>query len=643
MNLPPKLLVTLLAFLCAVAYGEEYVCEQIWPSIPEAWMFEDLAGVGVDSGGNVYVADSDSIRKFSAEGALLAEWGASQGILAPFALTVDASDNVYVRDSQQGGILKYSTEGVLLGHWLQSGTKFYEGNGVSGITVGADGRVYTCVDATNRIYVYSKEGDFEYAWGCEGKCDGFLETPTGVAVTPKGNILVTDYGASMWISKEAKASGLGIGNGKLQEFTPRGRFIARWYDGFPAPMGVATDATGNAYVADAYEGDIYVVSPAHKLIDTWHLGCSDTSANVIPMPLAFAPSGDLYVADARNTRILRVSSGTITAVWGTCGTKPGLLTYPYGVAVDPSGNVYVADSMNCRVQKYDASGSFLCAWRSEGYELAELAIPTDVALDAAGNVYVATAARIRVFSSEGTLLREWGSGGSGDGQFYALSGVALDTEGNVYTAVSSLNSVQKFTSDGTYLTQWNPGGHDTASVAVGPDDKVYVVDRLNGTVKAFDTSGNLLASLGDMGVGEGGFYDPSSVAVDTTGNVYILETGSSRFQKFSSDGAFLGAWDVTLGEHRYFYAHDLTVDTAGNVYIADTQRHRIQKLVPTASSASGKRKHQNTVHATRTAAAPASALRPKHPAALSAGDSLLFGLIAAILLVARGAKGRGTR
>ena len=71
---------------------------------------------------------------------------------------------------------------------------------------------------------------------------------------------------------------------------------------------------------------------------------------------------------------------------GRCGQ----LSNPLGVATDGSGNVYVADANNSRIQKFDASGTFLMAWGSSG--------ALGVATDGAGNVYVTEDTRVQKFA-----------------------------------------------------------------------------------------------------------------------------------------------------------------------------------------------------------------------------------------------------
>lgn len=230
--------------------------------------------------------------------------------------------------------------------------------------------------------------------------------------------------------------------------------------------------------------------------------------------------------------------------WGNNGTANGNfdLSPDSEVAVDSSGNVYVADSDNNRIQKFTSTGGFITKWGTFGTGNGQFKNPTGVAVASDGSVYVVDANNIRVqkFTSTGAYVTQWSGSGTAAGHFQALAGVAVDLSGNVYTIEGATNRVQKFTSAGSYLTSWGGFGSGDGTfnapqgLAVDRNNRVYVADYGNRRVQKFTSTGTFLTKWGAGGVGAGGlFIFTLAVAVDRTGNVYVLDT--YQVQKFGPD------------------------------------------------------------------------------------------------------------
>src|SRR5439155_1567369 len=152
---------------------------------------------------------------------------------------------------------------------------------------------------------------------------------------------------------------------------PCGTFLLKW--GAPlgagngelnSPTGVATDGSGNVYVADTGNHRIQKFDAGGTFLTAWGSeGSGDGQFGpTSPHGVATAGSGNVYVSDPGNSRIQQsAASGAFLAGGGSGGGGDGQLVGPCGVAIDGGGNVYVTDDGN-RVQKFDASGTFLTGW-----------------------------------------------------------------------------------------------------------------------------------------------------------------------------------------------------------------------------------------------------------------------------------------
>jgi DNA-binding beta-propeller fold protein YncE len=113
-------------------------------------------------------------------------------------------------------------------------------------------------------------------------------------------------------------------------------------------------------------------------------------------------------------------------------------------------------------------------------------------------------------------------------------------------------------------------------IAIGPDDSIYVVDSGRNRIVKFSPDGQVLASWGSEGTGDGQFKGLSSVAVDpTTNKVYVADPINSRIEVFDSNGKFLSKWSVP--EWREAMGHeDLAIDSqAGRLYASSTHLNAV--------------------------------------------------------------------
>ena len=289
-----------------------------------------------------------------------------------------------------------------------------------------------------------------------------------------------------------------------------------------------------------------------------------------PYGIATDVTGNVYVADTGNHRIQKfTSNGTFITKWGSHGSADGqfatsgLIIGEPDVATDPAGNVYVTDPGNHRIQKFTSNGAFITKWKF-GTKYSDFAYSTSGIGTAAGSVYVADYIQdqIQKFTPSGILIGEWSEWTEGDGyeaQFRFPNDVATDVGRNVY--ITDFDHIYKFTSDGTFITKWGSEGTGIGQFGVsGPDGiatdpagNVYVADSSNGRIQKFTSSGAFITEWGGVGA--------TGIATDAAGNVYVAEAGKDRIQKFTSDGAFITKWGDGLTSPARRKRKPLTIPT----------------------------------------------------------------------------------
>jgi sugar lactone lactonase YvrE len=446
-----------------------------------------------------------------------------------------------------------------------------------GIAFDAAGHLYAADTANNRVLGWKSASGLTNGQGADlviGQPDffsrgplpagpGTLYSPSGVAVDSFGNLYVADFGNSRVLEFNAPfaacssfpcvggAANLVFGQGASgADFTDNSciRFVSQGpanATGLCWPQGVTVDGLGNLYVADT--GDNRVLE--------YNTPLGNPSVPNVTADLVFGQgaSGSDFADDRCNSGNGFDNSASAT---GLCS--------PEGMAVDSAGNLYVADSGNSRLLEYNMP----------------LANPS--APNVTANV---------VFGQNGTFTNDLCNGGNFIGAI-GLSAeslcrpvaVTVDNAGNVYVADDSNNRVLEYN---TPLA--NPAAPNvTANVVFGQNG------RFSGASSSNDCNDGMAA--GDVnGLGPDSLCDPTGVAIDGAGNLYVADSGNHRLLEYNTPLNISPASttaDLVLGQSDF--VHNVpnrvkssgmdnefaegslaAVDSSGHLYVADVGNNRV--------------------------------------------------------------------
>ena len=277
---------------------------------------------------------------------------------SPRDVAVAPDGTLYVADSLNHQILHFNPDGSLLHAWGEyAASDFNSGemapagrfNEPWGLAVGPDGSVYVADTWNNRIQKFTAEGEFVTMWGQFGAAESLYHFwgPRGVAVDTQGRVYITDTGNKRVVIFDSNGGalesvgGAGLGVGQFDE-----------------PVGIAVDDQGRVYVADTWNKRVQVLIPDGDTLSyptniTWDIDAwlGDSLDNK-PF-LAIDQDGNTYVADPVMGRVLIFDpQGTFLASLGSFGSGPAEIGTVGGLAVDLEGDVWVSDARNNRLMRF---------------------------------------------------------------------------------------------------------------------------------------------------------------------------------------------------------------------------------------------------------------------------------------------------
>jgi sugar lactone lactonase YvrE len=568
------------------------------------------AGVAADGAGNFFIIESGRIRKVGTDGIIQTIAGngtvgfggdggpAVSAQISPSHIAADSAGNIFFSEINNHRIRRIAPDGVIT-TIAGTGTSGYAGDGGQGAAAQ-------------------------------------LSFPANIAPDSAGNLFVADTGNR----RIRKLSSSGIistvaGNGMLGFGGDGGPAVSATLG---VASGVAVDNSGNLLIADTDNSRIRLVNSSGVITTIAGNGTVGFDGEGVPAlsaqlrfpgALATDAAGDVFVIEADNQRVRRIdSSGIIQTIAGTgiAGfsgdggpANAAQLNSPWSVAVDASGSLLIADLSNYRIRRVRVPpagvptiASIVPSTGVRGTTIAARIIGSNLS-GATGVVFSGSGVTATVSSVDpgGTSLfvnvtvalnAALGARGlkvttaSGPSEFFVGFGVDDLTGARIISTIAG-NGSPGFTGDG--------GGALSAelnrprAVAVDIAGNVFIADSYNNRIRKINTQGiiSTVAGTGTAGFsGDGGpgtgarLNQPADIAIDSTGNLFIADSGNHRVRKLAPTGfittvagtgvAGFGGDGVAATSTPLNLPSGVALDNSGDLYIADLYNNRIRMVSP---------------------------------------------------------------
>ena len=626
-------------------------------------------GVAVDATGNLFIGDygNQRVRKVTPGGVISTVAGnGSRGLNGdggpassaelndPSGIAVDAAGILFIADYGNRRVRRVVPGGLISTAAGSGGSVLGDGGPAtsaqlstpSGVAVDAAGNLFIADSNGNRVrkvgpggVISTVAGIGRNGYGGDGgpATSAQLSSPFGVAMDKAGNLFIADSG-NMRVRKVTPDGVIStIAGGGTQPF--RGDGVPATSVGLPSTNGVAVDVAGNLFIAEntgvrrvSPDGVITKVAGGQSRGFSGDGGPAASAQFVVPFGIAVDAVGDLFITDPGNERVRMVTpDGVIRTVAGMGiqsfngdgGPATSAQLY-HPRTVDAAGNLFIADSDNNRVRKVTPEGviSTVAGNGGRGFSgdgglatSAQLNGPAGMELDTAGNLFIVDFGnnRVRKVTPTGVISTVAGGGARGyvgDGgpatsaQLNGPSDVALDTAGNLFIAEFYSNRVRKVTRDGLITTVAGDGNRgysgdggpatfaklaSPSGVAVDSSGNLFIVDSENHRVRKVASNGVISTVTGTANMGNYG-PGPSGIAVDAAGNLFIADSDNNRVRKVTPGGVastvagngvggFGGDGGAAISA-QLSSPGGVSVDATGNLFIADTGNNRIRKVTP---------------------------------------------------------------
>ena len=587
----------------------------------------EIRQIATDAQGNLYVPDEfnqvvfrigtdgvahifagNGIAGFSGDGGA----AVNASLNNPFAVAVDKNGNVFISDYRNYRIRRISPGGII-STVAGSGVNGFSGDGgpatqaqfgfVSCLAFDNNNDLLICDETNNRVrkvtpagVVSTIAGNGKQAYSGDGGAATLaaLNQPQGLLTDPAGHIYIAEFGNQTVRRIELDGTISTFAGNGTHGFSGDGGPAARAQ--LAQPDGLVLDSAGNLYIGDSDNSRIRMVNPAGIITTVAGSGAqgfggdngSPLQASFhFPNGLAMDSSGRLYVGDTGNARVRAITLGArVQTIAGNglfrytpAGTPANqvYLFHAAGVASDAPGNLYIADTLDFVVRKVtpdgltrtfagagtDASGPDGVSATQSG-----LSSPFGVAVAPNGDVLIADTFNYQVHRIgpdgvihlvAGSLNHVFGYSGDGGPATQALlnlpTAVAADAAGNVYIADSGNNVIRRVS---------------------------------NGTITTFAGNGMAQSSGDGLRAPLASLNNPTGVAVDGLGNVYVAEFNGYRIRKISANG-FISTYAGTgvngssgdgglAASAQLANVFGLALDSQGNLFLSESSTNKVRRI-----------------------------------------------------------------
>ena len=574
------------------------------------------SAIFVDSTGVLYIVDQglSRVRKVDLSGTITTVAGGGTNpdttsatevrLSGPTDIVIDAQNNLYIADRGNHRVRKVNPSGIIT-TIAGTGERGFDGDGgpatqaklanPSGIHLDSAGNLYIADEQNRRVRKVDPSGIITTVAG-NGSFSSFNEgtpaTETGISVKSvyvdnAGNLYISDgFSRIKKVGADGNIATFAGGGSK----SPNENGLATEAE-LKSPIGLWGDTTGNLYIAEQganlirkvdANGNISITAGGY--IGDGKIRTETTLAK--PKGLTLDPSGHLYVADYDHHRIRKIdaTTGIAQTVAGNGiggNNSDGILAItanvglPFGLGIDAVGNLYVSSQTWSTIQKIDTSG-IITNFAGGGNETtddivatqARLSSPSDIAFDQNGNMYIANLNNhtIRKIDTTGTITTIAGNGqfgSTGDGgpasqaQLNRPTGLACDKLGNLYIADTGNKRIRKIDTAGNISTI--AGGGTAGFPTYGHNGAATDAQLINPTDVAIDTTGNLYIA------------DQKLIRKIDTADIITNIAGDGITSSSTGDGKL--ATDAKVSS-----AISLVVSNSGFLYFSDDLNHTIRVI-----------------------------------------------------------------